>query len=131
MPEVYGKYLALQNIFLKEHCNISLCGIGPEVMSFEDASNADDQQAPASIWNQLEDKPGVYRVNPTKDTADLRKWNISCNTASYLAIIEWIDTNLQSLFHKVPLDTPLRISPHQHASTVTSTLDRVPQFAPM
>jgi hypothetical protein len=97
-PEVYGKYLALQNTFLKDHRNISLCGIGPEVMDFEDES-AD------SLWRQLAALPGVYRVDPTKRTVDLGKWNISCDTNLYLAIIEWIDNNLQPLFRKVPLET--------------------------
>jgi hypothetical protein len=98
-PEVYGKYLALQNTFLKDHRNISLCGIGPEVMDFEEEESSD------SLWRQLAAQPGVYRVDPTKRTVDLGKWNVSCDTSCYLAIIAWIDTNLQALFHKVPFDT--------------------------
>jgi hypothetical protein len=104
-PEVYGKYLALQNVFLKDHRNISLCGIGPEALDYEDNPPTQDSTAVSeSIWQKLAALPGVYRVDPTKRTVDLGKWNISCDTKSYLDIISWIDHNLLPLFQKVPDD---------------------------
>jgi hypothetical protein len=110
-PEVYGQYLALQNVFLKDHRNISLCGIGPDVMDHEDNPTTQDSIAASdSIWHQLAALPGVYRVDPTKRTMDLGKWNISCDTSSYLDIISWLDTNLIPLFKKVPSDTRVQYS---------------------
>jgi hypothetical protein len=47
----------------------------------------------------------VYRVDPTKRTLDLGKWNISCDAKHYLDIISWIDNNLLALFRSVPSDT--------------------------
>jgi hypothetical protein len=110
-PEVYGQYLALQNVFLKDHRNISLCGIGPEVMDYESNPITQDSIATSdSIWRQLAELPGVYRVDPTKRTSDLGKWNISCETHSYLDIIAWIDNHLIPLFNSVPLDTRAQYS---------------------
>jgi hypothetical protein len=137
-PEAYGKYLALQNVFLEDHRNISLCGIGPEVMDYE-------EEASESLWRQLAAQPGVYRVDPTKRTADLGKWNISCDTKCYLAIIAWIDTNLQPLFRAVPeeirsqysfmnfpaparLNRNFRVGPgHSVRTTMTGTTSRYQQ----
>jgi hypothetical protein len=110
-PEVYGQYLALQNVFLKDHRNISLCGIGPEVLDYEANPTTEDSYSYSdSIWQQLAGLPGVYRVDPTKRTCDLGKWNISCDTKNYLAITEWIDTNLLTLFRKVPADIRAKYS---------------------
>jgi hypothetical protein len=104
-PQVYGQYLALQNVFLKEHRNISLCGIGPEVMDYEaNPTSSDNYTYSDSIWRQLSGLPGVHRVDPTKRTLDLGKWNVSCDASSYLKIIAWLDTNLLPLFRKVPED---------------------------
>jgi hypothetical protein len=110
-PEVYGQYLALQNVFLKDHRNISLCGIGPEVLDYEpNPSTQDSLAASDSLWRQIASLPGVYRIDPTKRTMDLGKWNISCDTKFYLDIIAWIDSNLVSLFNIVPLDTRAQYS---------------------
>jgi hypothetical protein len=110
-PEVYGQYLALQNVFLKDHRNISICGIGPEVLDYEpNPSTQDSLAASDSLWRQIASLPGVYRIDPTKRTADLGKWNISCDTKFYLDIIAWIDSNLVSLFNIVPLDTRAQYS---------------------
>ena len=50
-PEVYGQYLALQNVFLKDHRNISICGIGPEVLDYEpNPSTQDSLAASDSLW---------------------------------------------------------------------------------
>jgi hypothetical protein len=104
-PEVYGQYLALQNVFLKDHRNISLCGIGPEVLDYEAHPTTEDSYTYSdSIWRQLSGLPGVYRVDPTKRTSDLGKWNLSCDAKNYLDITAWIDTNLLPLFRKVPSD---------------------------
>jgi hypothetical protein len=137
-PEVYGKYLALQNVFLKDHRNISICGIGPEALDYEDSPPTQDSTTVSeSIWQKMAVLPGVYRVDPTKRTVDLGKWNISCDSKYYLDIIAWIDTNLLPLFHKVPDDirsqysftdfpTPARLSRnfrvHGGATSVRSAL---------
>jgi hypothetical protein len=104
-PEVYGQYLALQNVFLKDHRNISLCGIGPEVLDYEpNPSTQESLTASESLWSQIASLPGVYRIDPTRRTSDLGKWNISCDTKCYLDIIAWIDSQLVPLFHIVPLE---------------------------
>jgi hypothetical protein len=51
----------------------------------------------------LRTKPGVYRVDSTKRTPELGRWNISTDKKNYLAITTWIDSNISAFFELVPL----------------------------
>jgi hypothetical protein len=90
----YCTIIQQQNTYLENHRNISIVGVGHLRM-----------HGPANYENNrfhfnhlLRTKPGVYRVDSTKRTPDLGKWNISTDKKNYLAITTWIDSNISAFF---------------------------------
>jgi hypothetical protein len=111
----YCTLIQQQNSYLENHRNITIVGIGNQRM-----------HEPVRYENNLLDfdqllrsKPGVYRVDSTKRTPDLGKWNISTDKQNYPALTTWIDNNLTAFFSQVPAQAtelmdefpdPLRLS---------------------
>jgi hypothetical protein len=101
-PDVYGNYLAQQNEFLETHRNIAIVGLHPDAMDYGDC--AEDPAFPTSLWRRISQMDGVYRVDSCRRTADLGKWNISCNSTAHPTIAQWLDTHLVDIWKQVPLE---------------------------
>jgi hypothetical protein len=84
-PEVYGQYLAQHNEFLETHRNIAIVGLHPDAMDYGD-EDSPDPDFPTSLWQTISNMTEVYRVDPCHRTADLGKWNISCNADAHSGI---------------------------------------------
>jgi hypothetical protein len=83
----------------------------------------------------LKSKEGVYRVDSTKRTPDLGKWNISTDKDHYSALTTWIDSNIADFFELVnqddaePMENSLsQNASHKHQSTITNPMS--PQRMP-
>jgi hypothetical protein len=57
-----------------------------------------------SFEDLLKSKEGVYRIDSTKCTPDLGKWNISTDKDHYSALTTWIDSNIADFFELVNQD---------------------------
>jgi hypothetical protein len=90
----YSSIIQQQSIYLESHRNISIVGIGNRRMLAattygNDKTNSEDL---------LKSKEGVYRVDSTKRTPDLGKWNISTDKDHYAALTTWINSNITEFF---------------------------------
>jgi hypothetical protein len=99
-PTLLGKYLCLQNAFLENHRNISVVGISSYAMDHEQPF-ADDHEDPISLWNYIHSIPGVLRIDSSRRTPDLGKWNISTTKDQYIDVTQWLDANLEATYHKL------------------------------
>jgi hypothetical protein len=78
----YSSIIQQQSIYLENHRNISIVGIGNRRMLAATTYGNDD----ISFEDFLKSKDGVYRVDSTKRTPDLGKWNISTDKDHYSAL---------------------------------------------
>jgi hypothetical protein len=103
-PTLFGHYLCLQNEFLENHRNISIAGISPEAMDYSQLYNsqADETDDPETLWNYLNTKTGVIRIDSCRRTPDLGKWNVSTTKADYLQVTKWFDEYLLSTYNSLP-----------------------------
>jgi hypothetical protein len=96
----YSSIIQQQSIYFEHHRNISIVGIGNRRMLAATTYGNDD----ISFEDLLKSKEGVYRVDSTKRTPGLGKWNISTDKDHYSALTTWIDSNITELFTLVNQD---------------------------
>jgi hypothetical protein len=96
--DAYCSILQQQNDYLENHRNISIVGIGSLRMN----KPVLYQDETFHFEHLLRSKPGVYRVDSTKRTPDLGKWNISTDKEHYAELIHWVDTNMEAFFALIP-----------------------------
>jgi hypothetical protein len=94
----YSNLIHLQRNYLETHRNISIAGIGNLRME-----GLSPDYGAANFEDLLKSLPGVYRVDTTKRTPDLGKWNISTDKEHYAALTKWIDEHLVAFFTSVPV----------------------------
>jgi hypothetical protein len=94
----YCTIIQQQNTYLENHRNISIVGVG--TLRMHQPTNYDNNIL--HFNHLLRTKPGVYRVDSTKRTPDLGKWNISTDKANYVSLTTWIDSNISAFFELVP-----------------------------
>jgi hypothetical protein len=133
----YSSIIQQQNVYLENHRNISIAGIGNRRMLTAAPYDNDE----LSFEDLLKSKEGVYRVDSTKRTPDLGKWNISTDKEHYSALTNWIDSNITDFFELVkpdntePMDEfpePKRLSKapsNRNKSNVSSTYAKKIQAA--
>jgi hypothetical protein len=133
----YSSIIQQQSIYLDNHRNISIVGIGNRRMLTAVTYDNDE----TSFEDLLKSKEGVYRVDSTKRTPDLGKWNISTDKKHYSNLATWIDSILADFFALVesddtePMDEfpePKRLSrtpTNRNKSNATSTYAKKIQAA--
>jgi hypothetical protein len=94
----YSNLIHLQRNYLETYRNISIAGIGNLRMAAPGADGA------INFETLLKSQPGVYRVDTTKRTPDLGKWNIATDKENYVALTKWIDEHIEAYFDRVPVD---------------------------
>jgi hypothetical protein len=99
-PQKFGEYVAKQNDFLNQHHNIAIVGIVPAAMDYKADGKID-------LYSSIKNLPGVFRCDPTRQTQDLGKWNISCHGEHHPDIARWIDDHLVSIWQTIPMDMPV------------------------
>jgi hypothetical protein len=98
-PAKFGYYIAQQNTFLQEHCDIAIVGVVPAVMDLENSAGQ-------TLWSEIRNLPGVFRCDPCARTTDLGKWNISSALENNAAIKAWLASNLPKFFSLAPPKMP-------------------------
>jgi hypothetical protein len=101
-PTLHGQILCHQNQFLDHHRNIAIAGISLIAMDHRNTNLPETESPP--FWHKFMELPGVIRVDSSKRTYNLGKWNISTTDADYEALTKTIDENLQQMFEALPLD---------------------------
>ena len=96
----YGSIIQQQSLYLENHRNISVAGISNRRMLTEAAYNDHE----VTFEALLRSKEGIYRVDSTKRTPDLGKWNISTDKEHYTDLTQWIDSHIVDFFKLVPPD---------------------------
>jgi hypothetical protein len=96
----YCTILQQQNTYLENHRNIAIVGIGHSRMH----QPVRYQDVVTPFDHLLRSKLGIYRVDSTKRTPDLGKWNISTDKEHYAELTTWIDSNITAFFDLVPLN---------------------------
>jgi hypothetical protein len=99
-PEEVREYVAKQNDFLNQHRNIAIVGIVPAAIDYKADGEID-------LYSSIKNLPGIYRCDPTRQTQDLGKWNISCHGDQHPDIARWIDDHLVSIWQTIPIDMPV------------------------
>jgi hypothetical protein len=98
-PSKFGFYIAQQNQFLKDHRNIAIVGVVPELMDHPNLAGD-------SLWDEIKALPGVFRCDPCALTPDLGKWNISSALKHNESIKTWLHINLSRAFAIAPASFP-------------------------
>jgi hypothetical protein len=93
----YCTIIQQQNTYLKNHRKISIVGVG-NLRVHEPANYENDI---FHFNHLLRSKPCVYRIDSTKRTPGLGKWNIFTDKKNYIAVTTWIDSNILAFFELV------------------------------
>jgi hypothetical protein len=97
-PQTYVQLLGKQNEYMDNHRNISVAGLSWDLMQ----NPIQNIQEYESFQDILLKQPGVYRVDCTRRTNDIGKWNISTDKTHYQDLIKWIDAEMARFFSEVP-----------------------------
>jgi hypothetical protein len=96
-PQTYLQLLGKQNEYMENHRNISIAGLSWNKMQ----NPVQIDQVHKSFPDLLLKQPGVHRVDCTRRTNDIGKWNISTNKTNYQDLVPWIDDKITSFFSNV------------------------------
>jgi hypothetical protein len=95
-PQTYVQLLGKQNEYMENHRNISVAGLSWDLMQNPIQLDLDYESFQDSLLKQS----GVYRVDCTRQTNNIGKWNIFTNKTHYQDLIKWIgDAELICFFH--------------------------------
>jgi hypothetical protein len=94
-PQIYVQLLGKQNECMENHRNLSVAGLSWDLMQNPIQLDLDYKLFQNSPLKQH----GVFRVDCTRRTSDIGKWNISTNKTHYQDLIKWIDAKLIPFFH--------------------------------
>lgn len=126
-PELFGKYLCLQNSFLEKHRNVSIVGLSTTAMDHEQVF-APEQEESDSLWNFFMTIPGVLRIDSCRRTPDLGKWNLSTTEEFYPSVTQWFDENLPAIFENIP--ARIRAESKFEEFPIPRRLSRIPNKTP-
>ena len=97
-PTKFGHYLAKHNNFMRNHRNIAVVGVSPELM--------DHQRDGSSLWKHIRSQPGVFRCDPCSATSTIGKWNISSDVNYNSDIKNWLSKILDEWHTAAPATFP-------------------------
>jgi hypothetical protein len=96
-PQTYVQLLGKQNEYMDSHRNISVAGLSWDLMQ----NPIQNIQEYESFQDILLKQPVVNRVDCTRRTNDIGKWNISTDKVHYQDLIKWIDAKMACFRSKV------------------------------
>jgi hypothetical protein len=101
-PDIYAKLLSAQNDHLETHRNIGLVAIPNDAMHLQKVKDVDGKEW-KSLFDALNQAPGISHVHCSKRVFNLGKWNLPTNHESWETVKEWLNKQLLPSYNSIPL----------------------------